>query len=194
MVSSNKLSASKKFRQFFGPGVCYRPFDIDDQKKLADRIPKVMLEILKNDGWCSYKDQILWLCDPDDWQPAAQAWCTWAPNAQVVARTGFGDLFIWDGEMFWFCQVHESLCMRTVGNSDWFFSRMLTSHDFAPQTHLPVRIRKAKELAGPLNWNEMYTYVPALALGGSEESSRIERVKAIEALTMLAELAPVLQV
>ena len=193
MAPRKKASASEAFRQFFGPGHCYRPFEADDQKRLADRIPKVMQEILDNDGWCSYKDQVLWLCDPDDWQVVTQAWCTWSPSAQVVARTGFGDLFIWDGEMYCYFLVHEFLYMRTVDDPDWFFSRMLTSHDFAPQTHLPSRVQAAKEVAGPLACDEMYTYVPALALGGSEESSRIERVKALEALTMLATLAPIRQ-
>lgn len=194
MSLRKKKSASETFSKFFGSGVCYRSFETDDQNRLSDRIPEVMQKILQKEGWCSYKEQVLWLCDPDDWQPAADAWCTWSPNAQVVARTGFGDLFIWDGEMFWFFLVHESLAMRTVGNSDWFFSRMLTSNDFAPQTYLPDSIRAAREVAGSLAWDEMYTYVPALLLGGSEEASRIERVKALEALMMLAKLAPIRQV
>jgi hypothetical protein len=45
-----------------------------------------------------------------------------------------------------------------------------------------------------LEWNELYTYVPALVLGGSVETSRIERVQALEALVMLAQLAPIRRV
>ncbi|MGX2040187.1 GAD-like domain-containing protein [Methylocaldum sp. MU1018] len=190
MARRTKAPTSETFLKVFGPGDPYRPFEDADEGRLSGRIPGVMLEILRKEGWCSYKDQVLWLCDPDDWQPAAHAWFPSEPQAQVLARTAFGDLFIWDGEMFWFVLVHESLAMTTVDDPDWFFSRMLTADDFAPQTHLPGRVRAARETAGPLRWDEMYTYVPAFALGGSESSSRIERVKALEALALLASLAP----
>ncbi|HEV7667218.1 MAG TPA: contractile injection system tape measure protein [Thermoanaerobaculia bacterium] len=114
-----------------------------------------------------------------------------AADAQILARTGFGDLFVWDGELFWFAMVHESIVMGSVDDADWFFSRTLLAKDFAPQTYLPQRLAAARQAAGGLEWNEMYTYVPALALGGSPTTSRIERVQALEALALLAGLAPI---
>ncbi|MBI1762149.1 MAG: DUF1851 domain-containing protein [Acidobacteria bacterium] len=191
MARRSKLSAAESFLQAFGPGECYRDYSAADEARLGERIPPVMREILSKEGWCSYKEQVLWLCDPDDWRNAAAAWFANSPHAQVLARTAIGDLFVWDEGVFWFVMVHESLIMMTVGDADRFFSRMLTASDFAPQTYLPGLVRKARKKAGALAWDEMYTYVPALALGGSESSSRIERVKALEALSMLADLAPI---
>jgi hypothetical protein len=159
-----KESAAAGFLKAFGPGVQYRKYGKADDTRLADRIPGVMREILQTNGWCSYKEQVLWICDPDDWQAAGRAW---------------------------FAMVHESIVMGTVDDADWFYSRTLTAKDFAPQTYLPDRIGVARKATGPLQWDEMYTYVPALALGGSPTSSRIERVKALEALTLLAGLAPI---
>jgi hypothetical protein len=184
-------SAAEAFLKAFGPGTPYREYSAADDVRLAGRIPEVMREILRKEGWCSYKEQVLWICDPDDWQAAARIWLPGAPAAQVYARTGFGDLFVWDGELFWFVTVHESSALQSVDDADWFFSQSLTAKGFATQTYLPDRVRAARKTAGPLGWDEMYTYVPALALGGDPVSSRIERVKALESLAMLASLAPI---
>lgn len=191
MKRQSKNPATEQFLKTFGPGVTYRKYGDDDDARLAKRIPEVMREILKKQGWCSYKEQVLWLCDPDDWKPAVRAWFPDAKGAQVFLRTGFGDLCVWDGELFWFVLVHESMAMGTVDDGDWFFSQTITSKGLAPQTYLPERVGAARRVAGSLHWDEMYTYVPALALGGDPSSSRIEKVKAQEALTMLAGLAPI---
>jgi hypothetical protein len=191
MARRSKQAAAAAFRETFGPGDRYRDFDDADEKRLADRLPEAMRDILRADGWCSYKDQVLWLCDPDDWKTAARAWFDGAPAAQVLARTGFGDLVVWDGEIIWFVLVHEATAMSTVDDGDWFFSKTITARDLAPRSYLPKRVRAAREAAGPLAWDEMYTYEPALALGGDPETSRVQRVKAREALVMLAGLAPI---
>jgi hypothetical protein len=194
MARKTKMSAADKFLKVFGPCTSYRPYDKKDDARLADRIPEVMRNILKKEGWCSYKDQVLWLCDPDDWKPAAHAWFTGVKDAQGLARSGFGDLCVWDGKMFSFVMVHESLVMEMVDDADRFFSRVLTDDEFAFQTYLPERVRAARQKAGSLEWDEIYTYTPALALGGSMKSSRVERVKAFEAITLLASLAPIRRV
>lgn len=194
MARKLKLSASATFLKEFGSGVPYRNYSETDDVRLSDRIPNAMREILQSEGWCSYKNQVFWICDPDQWQVAANAWFPQSKNTQVLARTAFGDIFVWDGEMFWFVMVHDSIVSRTVDDSDWFFSRMLTAKDFALNSHLPGRVKAACKKSGPLEWDEMYTYVPALALGGSEASSQIKRVKAIEAIVFLAGLSPIRRV
>jgi hypothetical protein len=191
VVKRTKKPGAEKFWKVFGVGEQYRPYSDEDDARLSGRIPSVMRQILKQDGWCSYKEQVLWLCDPDDWDAAARAWFPEAERPQVFARSAFGDLFVWDGELFRYVMVHDSLVMTSVPDGDWFFTRVLTAPDFAPQTHLPVAVRDARAKAGRLAWDEMYAYVPALALGGSEETSRIERVKALEALSMLSQLSPI---
>ena len=43
---------------------------------------------------------------------------------------------------------------------------------------------------GRIKYDEMYGFVPALALGGASSVDHLERVKAVEHLVMLAQLAP----
>ncbi len=50
------------FRKEFGKGERYREYTPADDKRLKARLPDVMRAIVKKDGWCSYRDQALWLC------------------------------------------------------------------------------------------------------------------------------------
>ena len=177
------------FEKAFPSGVRYREYTQADDDRLAGRIPDVMRMILQKDGWCSYREQIFWICDPDDWTPAARAWLPESPSAQVLGRSSFGDLFILD-KTFWLTLPHQSAAIMSTGNSNWFFGRTATSKTFMLQSGLRQH-RAAQAGAGPLEWDEMYTYVPALALGGSEKTSKVERVKAREQLVILSQLAPI---
>lgn len=49
---------------------------------------------------------------------------------------------------------------------------------------------KALRTLGPLQVDEMYGFVPALALGGPADLTHLQKVKTIEHLTFLSQLAP----
>jgi hypothetical protein len=189
MPALTPQEALESFQKAFRSGVRYRQYSQADDDRLAGRIPEVMRMILQKEGWCSYREQIFWMCDPDDWSPAAHAWFPKSPSPQVLGRAAFGDLFVLD-EIFWLTLPHQSVILTEVNDSNRFFGRTLTSKTFMLQTELP-RLRAARDQAGSLEWDEMYTYVPAFALGGSEETSKLERVKAREQLVILSQLAPI---
>ena len=186
-----KKTAADAFLKAYGDGVQYRKYTEADAKRLASRIPEPMREILERQGFCSYKDQAFWFCDPADWEAAGKAWFSDAEHPEVLARTAFGDLFVWDHEMFWIALVHTSEEIPLIGDAGWFFSQTLTSRDFPFVSELPGRVRDAEKSAGTIEWDEIYGYVPALALGGNKKRSRVEVAKALEALVMLSELAPI---
>jgi hypothetical protein len=50
--------------------------------------------------------------------------------------------------------------------------------------------RRARRKLGLLKSDEMYGFVPALMLGGSEELENLEKVKIIEHLIFLSQLSP----
>lgn len=49
---------------------------------------------------------------------------------------------------------------------------------------------RARKKLGPLKSDEMYGFVPALMLGGSEALENLEKVNIIEHLTFLSQLSP----
>jgi len=177
------------FQKGFRSGDRYREYTKADDDRLAGRIPDVMRMILQKDGWCSYREQIFWMCDPDDWTLAVRAWFPESKAPQVLGRSSFGELFVLD-EKFLLTLPHQSVIIRSVSDRNWFFGSTLTSKTFMLQTERSQH-RAARAKAGPLEWDEMYTHVPALALGGSVKTSKVERVKAREQLVILSQLAPI---
>jgi len=53
---------------------------------------------------------------------------------------------------------------------------------------LDGRFAHAKQRLGRVGRDEMYGFVPALALGGASDVAKLEKVKAIEHLVLLAQL------
>jgi hypothetical protein len=180
--------ALEAFREVYGTGEKYRDYTESDEKRLAKRIPDIARTILKEDGWCSYNGQVFWLCDPDDWKEPVRAWFPKERSAVALARTAFGDLFVTSGSTFFQAYPHHSQMMPGTKDPGWFFGRTITAKTFMTVSEIPAKVRAARKAAGPLEWDEMYTYVPALALGGNEKKSKIERVKARERLVILSQL------
>jgi hypothetical protein len=182
--------AVQDFTKRFRAGTRYREYTASDDERLKGRIPAAVRLLLQRDGFSSYRDQIFWLCDPDDWTAVPPAWFPDVPNAQVLARSSFGDLFVF-GESMWMAMVHEAGTMPSARDPSWFFAETVTSKGMFILDDIPKMTKAARQAAGSLAWNEIYTYVPALALGGNRETSAIERVKAPEQLVILSQLAPI---
>src|SRR5262245_40981580 len=124
------------FREAFGAGTAYRAYTTPDDQRLRHRIPPVMRTLLQRDGWCSYLDQVLWLCDPDVWDVPARAWLPGVASPEVVARSATGDLFVWDGDLFHHVMPHEAV-IATVDDADGFFARTLVARDLPLRTTVP---------------------------------------------------------
>jgi hypothetical protein len=193
MPSKKDLSqAVEAFRKAFPPDESYRSFKAIDAKRLGERLPPALRLLAEGDGWASYADQSLWLCDPDEWNGVASPWMEeGAETADVVMRSGFGDLVVWDGAVFWLVMPHESARMRYALRDDFLLRYSLPKPETYFQLELPERMARGRKEAGPLKHDTIYTFVPALALGGDEKKSKVETAKAREGLSILAQLAPV---
>ncbi|MFA6115166.1 MAG: T6SS immunity protein Tdi1 domain-containing protein [Sphingomonas sp.] len=184
--------AARNFLSAYKPDEAYRPFTAKDRKRLGRRIPKVMREILERDGWASYNDQTIWSCDPDDWEEAARPWLPDDAKAcDVLLRSSFGDLIAWDGDRFWLVMPHDQARIGQTSDPDWLFSSTLRQDDFHFNDELPGETTAAREKCGPLKWNEMYNFAPALALGGKRSDAEIAKEDARVALSLLSQMAPI---
>jgi len=114
----------------------------------------------------------------------------------IIARGAFGELYFW-GERTCdslkvfapgsYCFPRESAFQNgdmERGLQVFFSKRNREENDFADL------FVSASEKLGPLKHDEMYGFVPALALGGPSELSHLQKVKAVEHLVLLAQLAP----
>lgn len=182
----------RAFHEAHGDIRTYRRWRKADAERLGARLHPVLRALAEADGWASYDGDSLWHCDPDDWAGVAARWMPeGTKQCDVLFRTGFGDLFVWDGTYVWLVRPHLSARMRITRRVDRLLGFAFQQSDFFLQDDLPEMMERARTKAGQLKPEEIYNYVPALALGGSEKKSRIVKAKAKEALDILAQLSPI---
>jgi len=170
-------------------------------ERFRGKLPEQLLANWEDHGWCGYADGLFWTVDPQEYEPVLEAWIGDSSFMEkdayhIIARGAFGELYFW-GERTCdslkvfapgsYCFPRESAFQNgdmERGLQVFFSKRNREENDFADL------FVSASEKLGPLKHDEMYGFVPALALGGPSELSHLQKVKAVEHLVLLAQLAP----
>jgi hypothetical protein len=132
---------------------------------------------------------LLWTVDPDELGGISSRWVEGTP----LFRTAFGNLLVWDGDVVWRADVHYGLVGVVAIDASFLYDDVLVRSKSVKALLDPTSVRRATKSAGELAPQEMYFWVPALALGGAPETSQISRGGMVEALTALAQSTPVLR-
>jgi len=164
------------------------------------KLPNKLLEYWIEHGWCGYGEGIFWTVNPKEYEGVVASVLESANLAtfdrfHLIARGAFGDLYLF-GESTGFSLKVAPHIGRYIGSKreittadmdrevqNFFASRDLDSNDFGDM-FVP-----AKNSLGILEPEEMYGFVPALAFGGPSELANIEKVKAVEHLILLSQIA-----
>ena len=172
------------------------PLSID---RYRGKLPDQLLTYWQEYGWCGYADGLFWTVNPQEYEPVVEAWLGDTPLMEqdayhIIARGAFGALYFW-GE-----QSGHSLKIFAPGAYAIPKSPSVASLDRAMQLFFGIRDRKENDFddlfapalkkLGQLKSNEMYGFVPALALGGPSTLEHLQKVKAVEHLMLLAQLEP----
>lgn len=184
-----------------GPAADRREVPQESIDRYRGLLPDQLLAYWQEHGWAAYDKRRFWTVNPDDYEPVLDAWLSGTElegrdRYYVIARGAFGDLFVW-GE-----HQHYALTIFSIGGScnilpcpkvgadpnaevRYFFASMSPGRgDFDDKAD------EAAARLGPLNHNEIYGFVPALALGGSTDAQSLRKVRAVEHLLFLAQLQP----
>ena len=177
------------FRETHGSNRILAP-PVTDERTLVryrDRLPSSLLEEWRISGWAGFQQGFLWLTDPSVLEPGVRPWKLERP-ALCFGRTAFGDLFLWDGGAVQGLFVHEGSLQRMTDSFDMFFELSLCDDDFLEDVLDKAMFEDALERLGPLTSGEMYTFVPAPALGGEKSVDSLQKVKMREQLLLLSQL------
>lgn len=190
----------------FGPAIETASVSPEAIARFKEKLPDQLLNYWRQYGWSGYGKGLFWLVNPDEYEPALEAWIGDTPLMEqdayyVIARSAFGELFLWGAKTGQSLKI-KSLWGMTFpsdesedivqGKSDrlvrYFFST-LKAKDLDQKDHLdkPLFDRALRTL-GPLAPDEMYGFEPALAVGGKAELKNLRKVKAVEHLVILAQL------
>jgi hypothetical protein len=190
----------------FGPEIYSKSVKPEHIKKFRGKLPEQLLSYWNQYGWSGYGKGLFWLVDPDEYEPALEAWIGDLPPMErdayyVIARSAFGQLFLWgtksgpslDINSPWGMIFPKDKSEKIAAGDADFLARMFfetkdrISLDLKDYLDKPLFDRALKTL-GPLAADEMYGFEPALALGGKADIKNLRKVKAVEHLVMLAQL------
>jgi hypothetical protein len=178
------------FHAVMGKPTQYAAFSAADRQRLEGRLPGAVLDLFALDGFAHYKRQSLWTCDPDTMSEVKVTWLKDFPKGEIFMRTAFGDFFFWDGTDCWICLVHLGAIMFG-GNVTWVLGSMLSSAALRKSLGIPGFTDKGRKACGPLERDQVYIWVPEIALGGTSMTSAIEIGGMAVALEILTQIQPI---
>ncbi|MDH0749152.1 DUF1851 domain-containing protein [Pseudomonas sp. GD03842] len=189
-----------RFLEKFGGPVDRQDVPVSSIERYRGKLPNQLLEYWAEHGWCGYGDGIFWIVNPQEYERVVDSWLEGTEfekrdTYHLIARGAFGDLYLW-GEKTGFSLKITSVFSRCVIHDfeptpeqmdrklqDFIVSRKVDSND------VEELFKPARKKLGTLRHNEMYGFVPALALGGSASLDHVEKLEAVEHLILLSQLA-----
>lgn len=187
------------FLQKFGPSIDQREVPRETLLHFKGKLPDQLLAYWQEHGFSGYADGLFWTVNPQDYEPVLDAWLGETSFVEkdalhIIARTAFGHLLIWGERSGFSLQLFAPgsylVEQSTASQKDdlEFAAQMFFGFRKREVYEFDGRFKPAKQRLGRLNRDEMYGFVPALALGGPADVNHLERVKAIEHLVLLAQL------
>ena len=188
------------FLETFGGPVDRQEVPASSIERYRGKLPSQLLEYWGEHGWCGYGDGIFWIVNPQEYEGVVASWIEGTKFEQrdtyhLIARSAFGDLYLW-GERTGFslkitsctsrCFVHEFEI--TSDEMDRELQNFLLSTE-VEYNDFDDLFKPAKKKLGTLRHDEMYGFVPALMFGGPDTLDHLEKVKAVEHLTLLSQIA-----
>jgi hypothetical protein len=170
--------------------------EYDVVKKFEGRLPRRLLEYWQEYGFCGFKDGLFWIVNPDNYQESMTTWLKGTgvlelDTFHVFARTGFGSLYLWgektgqswridirDAQIF-----HKKNYEKDIENgksSDLIMAFFAITDSYTvdledTKTEKSI-FEQAVKKYGPLAEDEMFTFEPALFLGGEQTLKTVNKV------------------
>jgi hypothetical protein len=169
------------------------------------KLPDQLLTYWDEFGWCGYADGLFWTVNPQDYEPALEAWIGSTAFMErdtyhVIARSAFGHLLFWGERTGYTLRILAPYAMASasepsfsseefeLGVKAFFSTQDRPFYDLKDKGGNPL-FERARESLGQLQHDEMYGFVPALALGGPATLDHLQKVKAVEHLVLLGQLS-----
>ncbi len=176
------------------------PPDQDLRKPTAEmleqfqgKLPAELLAFWQQYGFGNYGGGLLKIIDPADYVETLTLWLGEQEDCFPILMTGFGTLFIYRK----LSETADDMCLLDIhyrrsgsfstGFSD-FFERILPAESFAEQFLRVDLFQEASAKHGGLAENEIFFFAPALAFGGAESISYIEKGNAAVHQRLLFEM------
>jgi len=185
----------------FGPAIDKRHVPPTSIERYRGKLPDQLLAYWDEHGWCGYADGLFWTVNPQEYEPALEAWIGDTPFMEkdayhLIARSAFGHLLFWGERTAFTLEIFAPGSYAIPQKQGFSMGQMELAARafFSTQNKKPFdfgdMFTSTLKKLGRLKHDEMYGFVPALALGGPSTLDHLQKVKAVEHLILLAQLAP----
>lgn len=168
-----------------------------NQSKIAEystRLPASILELWRDYGFGAYSDGLIRLINPEIYNETLYTWLGKKNDKRIpIAISAFGELFYYrdlgSGEAdVSMLKVHDKLIEVCSWSLKDFFNDYLCDYEIIEAVLRHELFQKALQKHGPLKNDEIYSFVPALALGGAAEVEFIKKANARVHLDLLFQM------
>lgn len=197
----------KEFLTEFSPQIEVTSFPPSYLKNNETGIPDALLNFWSEAGASGYAEGILWSTNPEEFEPVLECWlggaALWnSDKYTVVARSSFGELFVWGKNTGMSIVIHSLSSSITTKEPDmkkgtedaeisaFFLSKDISDFDFFDVKEKYLFSRALKKL-GRLKADEIYGFEPALCMGGLPKIENLVKVKMIEHLVLLSQMSDI---
>lgn len=164
-----------------------RAFDAQDLEQLATyKLPADIQEFLKTEGLATYYEDFWWTTLPQYHFQTFSEWGLHGKSCYAFLRTALGGLLYYSKGKINRLDPYSGSVVKYNLDFCTYMNGLLTIDTSLEATYFDVY--KKGRTAQLLEYDEIFALVPALPLGGSLETSRLEVVKMHEHLAFLAQL------
>jgi hypothetical protein len=180
----------ERFKSKCAGSAHYTPVSDETIKRYKNILPEDLLIFWQELGFGSYMDGYLRITDPVNYDALMkQTYNVTTEPVAVIGITAFADLIIWEKDVVKLLNYRLASTKIIATNFKSLFNFKLPDESFIKMAMKGELYPEAKEKLGIPESDECYGYFPALVAGGSEKVENLERVKSIEHIGLLHQLA-----
>jgi hypothetical protein len=195
------------FLSEMGPPIDRRRVPQSTIEYYRGKLPNRLLAYWEECGWCGYGDGLFWTVNPQEYEPVLEAWIGDTPFVQqdayyIIGRSAFGKLYLWGEQTGDSLKIlpSDALAFPSRGSAEyigkgrceeaisWFFSGLEREYFDLEDDEGQLLFAPARRKLGRLKPDEMYGFVPAVAVSGATTLANLKKVKVSEHLIILAGL------
>lgn len=177
----------------FGEPTDRRAADAAVIEKYRTIVPERLIRYWQEEGFCQFRHGELFTVNPDDWQDTVDEWLRGTPYERfgrfyAIQRSGFGHIQLFNSHIGATTNINTLMGWITSSSTDKVSSPWDLDNTVAiawtpypkyfnvyDEQDEPLLERVQAKL-GPLRWNEMYAFEPALALGGLPKLENVAKL------------------
>lgn len=157
-------------------------------EKYRNVLPEFIIDEWTKRNLASYMGGLLQTTNPMDYYDTMSDWTEDANECHVLMRSAFGMLYYLKNEKYYSLDVHDGYISDLQNNFKFVIEFSLKNKDYQNDVLLKKLYQKAVKIHKVPNYDEVFAFVPAIAIGGAYEVENIQLCNLWEHLSFLSQL------